>query len=274
MSKTRNHVLGLIVIPFLVAGAVAKEWRGIKPLHSTRTDVMRILGSPTEQNDLRSIYRSPTQEVYVVFSSKEVCGSGSTNIPAGTVLLVQVTPKTKRLNLDTELDMKTVREFNPSSQDPDWKGLIDEENGLIVRKFKNMVDKVFYIPPAKDWSRCASYYANPEHFARIFVDFLERPFDEYSDLPFAHEKARLDNFAIYLQKNKPTWNAYIVGYASPTRRLEMHRAIQRARRYLITVRGIARGRILAIDGGRRDGFTTELYAVPPESPPPFPLVSQ
>ena len=40
-----------------------------------------------------------------------------------------------------------------------------------------------------------------------------RKFDEYGNIRFNDEKARLDNFAIQLQ-NEPTSQGYIIGYGS------------------------------------------------------------
>src|SRR5215212_3382093 len=212
MTRVRHIVCGIVVILFVVTACEAKEWRGLVPLHSTRVDVVRLLGRSIETNDIRSMYRLAREDVYVVFSGKQFCSHETTKVPAGTVLLIQVTPRDPILISDLHVDKKRMREFSPSSQDPDWNGFIDEEEGLIVRSFKEKVDKIFYIAAAKDRGLCPSYYAQPEKFAGIVMDFFSGAFEQYSDLSFVDEKARLDNFAIYLQKDKPTWKAYVMGY--------------------------------------------------------------
>jgi len=85
-----------------------------------------------------------------------------------------VTPRAKLEFTDLQIDQKKLREFKPSSQDSDWKGFIDEEEGLIVRSYKDTIDRIFYFAAAKDRARCPSYYAEAEEFARIYMDFISR----------------------------------------------------------------------------------------------------
>ena len=85
------------------------------------------------------------------------------------------------------------------------RGLIDEEERAILRSFGGKVDEIFFIAVAKDRPLCPDYYSEPKRFARIVVDFTSNVFDEYLDLAFADDKARLDNFAIYLQNQERKW---------------------------------------------------------------------
>ena len=41
----------------------AKEWRGIAPLHSTKSDVVRLLGVSEETNEIRSVYHLDREDV-------------------------------------------------------------------------------------------------------------------------------------------------------------------------------------------------------------------
>jgi hypothetical protein len=98
--------------------------------------------------------------------------------------------------------------------------------------------------------------------------------DEYGNIKFEDEKARLDNYAIELQ-NDPEFVGYIVGYGGRrSRRGEASRRTERAKRYVVTVRGIDASRLLTIDGGYREELTVELKirhkTLPP--PEPFPTV--
>ena len=98
--------------------------------------------------------------------------------------------------------------------------------------------------------------------------------DEYGNIKFEDEKARLDNFAIDVQ-NDPQSVGYIVGYGGRrAHRGEAARRIKRAKRYLVTVRGIPAERLVTIDGGYREELTVELRirnkTLPP--PQPFPTV--
>ena len=269
MTRIEQFVLCILGILAVCTHCDGRAWRGIVPLHSTKNDVVRLLGLPADTNDIRSIYHLENEEVYIVFSGKETCNFEATRIPTGTVLLVQVTPKAKRTFTDLHIDREKMRAFNATSQDPDWKGFIDEKDGLIVRSYKEKIDRIFYIATAKDRTRCPGYYAEPEQFARIYIDFISRVFDEYSNLTFEDEKGRLENFGIYLQQDQPTWKGYIVLYHSGDAVSDAQSRGERVKQYLISL-GLSETRFSIIIGGPRSKPTTKLYALPANSSPPTP----
>jgi len=84
-------------------------------------------------------------------------------------------------------------------------------------------------------------------------------FDEYGNIKFNDEKARLDNFAIQLQ-NQPGSTATIIVYGSCAG--EAQTRGDRARDYLVNTRGIDAGRITVVDGGCRSDLTVQLWIVP------------
>ena len=86
-----------------------------------------------------------------------------------------------------------------------------------------------------------------------------RKFDEYGNIRFNDEKARLDNFAIQLQ-NEPSARGAIVGYGSCD--AEGQTRANRAKDYLVNTRGIDAGRIDVIDGGCRPDLLVQLWIVP------------
>ena len=86
-----------------------------------------------------------------------------------------------------------------------------------------------------------------------------RKFDEYGNIAFNDEKARLDNYAIQLQ-NEPGTQGYIIAYG--TCEGEGQRRADRAKDYLVNTRGIDAGRLVTIDGGCRADLTVELWVVP------------
>ena len=90
-------------------------------------------------------------------------------------------------------------------------------------------------------------------------------FDEYGDIRFNDEKARLDNYAIQLQ-NQPGSQAYIIAYG--TCEGEGQARADRAKNYLVNTRGIDAGRITAVDGGCRADLTVQLWIVPQGANPP------
>ena len=76
-----------------------------------------------------------------------------------------------------------------------------------------------------------------------------RKFDEYADLRFNDEKARLDNFAIQLQQ-EPGAQGYYVIFGSCEGEADQRSA--RAVDYLVNNRGIDRSRITVVNGGCRE----------------------
>jgi hypothetical protein len=90
-------------------------------------------------------------------------------------------------------------------------------------------------------------------------------FDEYGDIRFNDEKARLDNYAIQLQ-NQPQAQAYIIAYG--TCEGEGQARADRAKNYLVNTRGIEAGRITTVDGGCRADLAVELWIVPTGANPP------
>lgn len=97
---------------------------------------------------------------------------------------------------------------------------------------------------------------------------LARKVDEYGNIKFNDEKARLDNYAIELQ-NDPTAQGYLVCYGGRTGRTgEAQRRCDRAKNYLVSTRGIDASRIVTVDGGFREELTVELWIVPSGANPP------
>jgi hypothetical protein len=88
---------------------------------------------------------------------------------------------------------------------------------------------------------------------------VPRKFDEYGNIRFNDEKARLDNFAVQLQ-NEPSATGYIIGYGSCDAE-GMTRA-NRAKDYLVNTRGIDGSRIMTVDGGCTPELTVQLWIAP------------
>ncbi|HKZ02916.1 MAG TPA: hypothetical protein VJ180_11780, partial [Pyrinomonadaceae bacterium] len=84
-------------------------------------------------------------------------------------------------------------------------------------------------------------------------------FDEYGNIRFNDEKARLDNFAIQLQ-NQPSAQGYYIVYGSCAG--EGQARADRAKDYLVNNRGIDASRIVIVDGGCRSELGVELWIVP------------
>lgn len=100
-----------------------------------------------------------------------------------------------------------------------------------------------------------------------------RKFDEYGDITFEDEKARLDNLVIEL-KSDPKAVGYLIIYGGrrSIKGIAKTRAL-RAKNYLVKKGGIASKRIVWMDGGYREDSATEIYIVPPDASAPDPSPS-
>jgi hypothetical protein len=168
---------------------------------------------------------------------------------------------------DLKLDERKFKKFNPSPNSSVYEGYIDSDEGLIIRTKNGQVDRMFYVANAKDKAFCPTYYADQERFAQVLVDYVPVKFDSYSNLSETDERARLDNFAMYLLK-EPGLFGYAVIFG-PGNANSRHTSGQRLRNYLVKKRQIGADRIIVLDGAKRKESTVDLYALPEIDVLPF-----
>lgn len=172
MKLALRMLLGLCLVTVLTAVAEAKEWRGLKPLRSNREDVARVLGASPDANDIRAKYNLKDEEVYIVFATRESYVEDCVKqLPLGTVMQIQVTPKTEVQLADLGLDEGRLEKFDPS--DPKGVGyaaFYDKEQGLVVRTHKGRVDQIVYTAAAADRHLCQTYYEDPRLFVGLIVE--------------------------------------------------------------------------------------------------------
>jgi hypothetical protein len=240
----------------------AKGWRGIMPLHSTRTDVERVLGSPGGM--CKCIYDTKNERVYVEYASAPCKGFlPGWNVPSGTVLSVTVTSKSEQQFSDLNIDES---KFVKTYDDTMTVYYINKEEGIKYRVSDlGIVKSISYIPSVKDnHLRCSGFPMYDGSITKY------RPFEKYSPITSSDERARLDNFAVQLQ-NELNLKGYIIAYAG--RRARAGEAIaraERARDHLVQTHGINAERVIAMDGGYREKLEVELYLVRSDLPAPTP----
>jgi hypothetical protein len=103
---------------------------------------------------------------------------------------------------------------------------------------------------------------------QIPVRVENRKFDEYGNINRDDEKARLDNFAIQLQQEQDAQGYVIVYGGRRSRPGDAQKRADRAKDYLINVRGIDARRVVTLVGGARQALTVELWIVPTGATPP------
>jgi hypothetical protein len=263
MMRVFQTILACVCIALSTyALQISEGWRGLTPLHSTRTDVERLLGAPEEAGNI-SWYRAGGDLIGVEYATSPCKGNVlGWNVPADTVLEITVRPQ-KRDRFDKlEIDKsKYVQAYGHVT------GVyINLEEGIRYGLYPDgTIVTVSYIPTKKDNRlRCPGF---PPYDGEVTQ---YRPLDEYGDTTWEHEKARLDNLAIALQTT-PDTKGYIIVYAGQRACVnEAKKRAQRAREYLINRRRIDVQRVIAVDGGYRSESVTELHFIPSSMPAPTP----
>jgi len=129
-SNVRIFLLG-IMLGSCARDVFPQAWRAIEPLHTTRRQVEKRLGSPTIVGSVETYYFKH-ERVEVFYA--EPCGGpynpSKWNVPNGTVLTVEVIPKKKPFLRDLLLDLLKFRKEQGSFDNPDNAHLIDDEVGV------------------------------------------------------------------------------------------------------------------------------------------------
>lgn len=94
MKKT--SMAGLIIV-LVAAQSLAKPWRGITPLHCTKSEVDRVLGPPIKVANHWATYKTEVETVSILYSNGHPCGPNANsewNVSEWTVVSITVAPTT------------------------------------------------------------------------------------------------------------------------------------------------------------------------------------
>jgi hypothetical protein len=149
MGITMAALLSLS-LTFLLAGhSTVEGWRGIVPLHSTRSDVERLLGPGT--NECKCGYYLDDVNVFFVYSSFNCKTGGAWDVPVDTVLRITVYPKPSPRFSDLSID-KTKLSERQDGHIANIVSYVNDDEGLIieVNRELDMVLGFYYGPAARD----------------------------------------------------------------------------------------------------------------------------
>jgi hypothetical protein len=261
-NTLRRIVFSFLLLLIVAVSSMAKEWRGIVPLHSTRTDVERLLGPPTTDRSDTVFYESEVERVSIDFS-KGPCNVefSSWNVARNTVISIWVTPRNGLNAADLNLSQNKYLKI-PDKHLSDIVYYRDEQEGIeySVNVDTGRVDLIKYLPSAVDEPlRCPE----PRNRLRETVKLAQ-----YSNISFAAEKNFLDKFAQelirYSSINYASARGYILAYDGKQRSVpDATSRARRAKKYLIKKHHIDADRIETRYAGYRQMLTIELYLVPP-----------
>ena len=154
-NEMRKHLLSsLILILVLVFSTVAKEWCGIVPLHSTRTDVERLLKlQPERCGGNTCLYDLKDKTVFAIYSDGPACKnddiSNSWKVPRDTVIQITITFKTPQPLSVLDMDL-TKYERVPDKEFPSLIYFTDYVEGVELETSGDSVRRIRYFRAAKD----------------------------------------------------------------------------------------------------------------------------
>ena len=270
VRSTALLIFLLLSTVLTVPGVEPKGWRGIVPMHTTRSEVERVLGPPSEKlSEYSVLYRTENETVTINYAKGLPCGIGEKysqwRVARDTVASIHVTPSKGSPLSKLSIDESKYKKRSGGHR-PEDIYYINERDGETLRVFMNEVMDITYSPATGDEHlRCARMTGSSHNNC---VGLAQNAFDSYGELSQGDEKLRLDNFVIQLMQQQGT-AGYIIGYGGKRARVrEAIARAERARTYLIKVRSFPRAQLKAVNGGYREKASVELYVVPPGGCPP------
>ena len=268
--RNKLKAIAVFLILLCAATAQAKGWRGIVPLHSTRSQVEQLLGPPTElSNPYSVVYKTPNETIEIDYADGSPCGVGEKysrwRVPRNTVTSIIISPypgsPLSQLNIDESRYRKLIvghlseTRYVNSSEGEAW-----------TMGFDSAVRSISYFPATDDSHLECPGWTKTNN---INCEYISDPFASAGDVSFELDKFVLDNFFMALSKKSAI--AYIIAYGGKRARGgEAMKRANRAKQYLIAVRRVPADRIKLINGGYREKRDLELYVVSEGVCPPTP----
>jgi len=268
--KVLKILLACVSVIFCFAAtAKAQGWRGIRPLHSTREDVERLIGPPMQPNG--ATYDLKGERVNIGYSDLR-CTKGwpyGWNVPARTVTAITIYPQPRPKLAELPIDISKSKKY------VDPSGVIhynNDDEGLSIaidpNEYEVMV--IEYYPAASDAHLQCPEAAERERQIANGESEVRRPDVNYSDTSLEKKHVYLDYFADQLQKTPSDSTVYIIAYAGQRARVgEAQTRANQAKDYLTTKRAIDPRRIVIVDGGHRDPAGVELFITRRGQPKPL-----
>ena len=266
----RSFEITALVLVILTTGpwVLAKPWRGITPLRSTRTDLTKAFGPSPDANEIRANYDIGGEHAYIVFSTRlDYYPECQSTLPTDTVMVIQVRPSKETPLSHYEKDLSRFRVVEASTPPGiGYKGYIDEKEGVAYVTAGDVVDEIYYFASAEDKHLCKRYVEDPETFIRRTVDFFPTV-DEYGVTKFVEERARLDNFAYQLKRATKSKGFIIVYPGGKITKKQAQLRANKALKYVTSKWQFNKDRIEAIVDPKQESFSVHLEMYPKDVAP-------
>jgi hypothetical protein len=259
-----SFILILILIGAQVGGfepfnaQSGKEWRGIIPLQTNKSEVEKIIGTASDKN----VYKGDYGTVFVYYSSDKCKGDiAGWNVPANTVLSFSVYPKTRERFDNLKLDKtKLVETFGHA----DSIYYTDSDNGIqyTVSHLKGEIISIKYFPANDNMKlRCSGF---PPYDA---VTETYYPVEKVRSSVWGHAAAKIDSVIPDLLDNSDAV-IYVFVYADEQTANKDYNAYLQKIKTHISKKTISPKQIKVLRGGYRDAFEVEIYVLPQNFPAP------
>jgi hypothetical protein len=159
--KTQIGLTALSLLLLACSSADAKPWRGIEPLHSTRADVERLMGSQVVRcGGSACIYELDEEIAFILYASDSNCknegASSAWQVPVGTVIEIGIHFKKDRPLSELEFDLSKFERVEDKHL-PGWIYYWNLDEGVRVEAGLKTASGVTYFQSAKDnYLRCHS----------------------------------------------------------------------------------------------------------------------
>jgi len=176
MKTLIEAILGLLFVAVVWTSSQAEEWRGLQPLRSSRSDVIRLMNQCSDQTEACR-FTLEKENVYILFSGglRTEYAECATRLPVGTIMFIQVRPRSPLKLSDLKLDKRAFTSFNPSAPLKSSFSGYRNRDGVVIQAYKKIVVQMVYLANDYDRDLCAQYYEEPE-------SFVEKVFNHYDSM--------------------------------------------------------------------------------------------
>jgi hypothetical protein len=253
----------------LASACYGQAWKKIIPLRSTRGDVERAMGPPTESNG--TTYDLKNERVMVFYTGGS-CKPGwpyGWNVGPNVVTKIAIYPKIKLTLTELGIDVTGYQK----TQNIRLGGVdyTSKDTGISIGlKDNGQVDVIQVEPGLKDNALlCPDAAARQGEIERGESAYIA-PVVHFSQITRQEEETRIDFFVDQVKTYPTSSKIYVFAYAGPKEcDDEVRSRLARIRNRIASQLRVSPDLITTTNGGRKSATWTELYVVRSDEPRPL-----
>jgi len=167
MNRAFRSLLLAFAVSMTAQQATAEEWRGLKPLSSTRADVVRVFGECADK-EKRCEFIFQDESVSIDFSGPDICNGRS-----DTVLLIKRALRNAASMKALGFDKRHFKSFDPSfPRNTGYRAFVDEKSGLLFKTLRGEVFEIYYAAPKAEEDGCSNYFGNTHELLQVVFEHV------------------------------------------------------------------------------------------------------